>query len=230
MNGIHDLGGMEGFGPINPPADEPTFHEKWEGSVFATVVGCLAQGVFTIDEFRHAVERMGNVHYLQTSYYEHWLAALQTLLTEKGLLDAGQIQQLSTQIRADGEPYAPRPPIGDEQLAPALAQGIAAGAPSGRNVAAKPLFSPGDSIRTKNLNPPHHTRLPAYARGKLGRIRTHYGAHILPDANAHGLGESPEYLYSVRFEASELWGADSGREASASYIDLWESYLEKDES
>lgn len=229
MNGIHDLGGMEGFGPINAPASEPVFHAPWEGSVFAEVIACMAQGVFTIDELRHAIERMGNAHYIEGSYYEHWLVGMEMLLTEKGLIEPEQVRQLSAKIQHDGKVPEPHAPAGDDPLAAALKQGIAGGLTSEREVAVKPRFSVGDSVRTKNLHPRGHTRVPAYARGKRGHIRAHYGAHVLPDSNAHGQGESPEHLYSIRFEADELWGKDSGRGAGASYLDVWEHYLDKDE-
>lgn len=170
---------------------------------------------------------MGNAHYLEGSYYEHWLAGLETLLTEKGLLSDTDIGQLYKNIKAENKPYEPHPPIGDKQLAPALAQGIGSGASSERPTDTAPRFKPGDTARTRNIHPQHHTRLPAYARGKRCSIRAHYGAHVLPDTNAHGQGESPQHLYSVRFESAEIWGEQTDRVGGALYLDVWESYLEQ---
>lgn len=225
MNGIHDLGGMEGFGPILAEMNEPVFHEEWEGSVFATVIACMAQGIFNIDEFRHAVERIGNARYVQSSYYERWLAGLDLILREKSVLEAGEVNaRVSELLSADTMP--PRPaPIGDTQLAPALSEGIKAGMPTERETRTAPRFQPGDVVRTRNMNPAGHVRLPAYARNKVCRIHQYHGAHVLPDANGHGLGEQAEPLYTVCFESAELWGEDTDRVRGTQYLEVWESYL-----
>lgn len=221
MNGVHDMGGMHGFGAVQPEAGEPVFHEQWEREVFAAVIALMAQGVYNLDEFRHGVERIGHAHYLEGSYYEHWLAAAELLLREKGLIGEAEWAARLREVRADLDRHRGEP-AGDEQLAPALAQGVGAGLPAAREVAAKPSFAAGDHVVTRNLQPAGHTRLPAYARAKPGVVALAHGAFVLPDAHAHGGEERPEHLYAVRFDAQTLWGAG----AHSNVIDLWESYLE----
>jgi nitrile hydratase beta subunit len=226
MNGIHDLGGMHGFGPVTVEADEPVFHADWEKTVFAGFAQLAGQGLFNLDEFRHAIERMGNARYLTSSYYEHWLSAYETLLVEKGIVDGEELRRRASQLSEDPESI-PRPqPQGDERLAPRVRTLIQRGASTARRVEAPPRFRVGDRVVTRVTNPRGHTRLPRYIRGKRGTVEMVHGAFVLPDTNSRLEGENPQYVYSVRFEADEVWGehADGGR--SAIYVDLWESYLE----
>ena len=205
MNGIHDMGGMTGFGPVVREVDEPLFHENWERRVFAMMM-LSGAALGPIDSYRHAIERMGALKYLQTTYYEHWLAALEILTDERGLRDA--------------EPY---PDTIDADVIDAIA---AAGGPSSREDAdATPRFAIGDAVVARNLNPEGHTRLPRYVRGRQGVIVAHHGNHVFPDTAAHQRGEHPQPLYSVRFSARELWGPEASSRDGL-YIDLWESYLE----
>jgi nitrile hydratase len=215
MNGVHDLGGMQGFGPIAAEANEPVFHEHWEARALALTLAAGAWGRWTLDASRFARERIPAADYLRMSYYEKWIAGLATLLVETGLVTREEI--------VEGRP-APGmsksdPPLNADRVPSALASG----GPTERVVTDKQRFSPGMTVRARTMNPLGHTRLPRYARGRLGTIVRHHGAHVFPDSNAHGLGEKPQHLYQVRFEAHELWG-EAGR--GAVYIDLWESYLE----
>jgi nitrile hydratase len=215
MNGVHDMGGMQGFGPIAAEANEPVFHERWEARALALTLAVGAWGRWTLDASRFARERIPAADYLRMSYYEKWIAGLTTLLVEAGLVTREEI------VSGRSAPGVPKssPPLKVERVAASLANG----GPTERTVADEPRFSPGMTVRARNMNPLGHTRLPRYVRGKLCTIARHHGAHVFPDANAHGLGEQPQHLYQVRFEAKELWGESYN---SAVYIDLWESYLE----
>ncbi len=206
MNSVHDMGGMHGLGPIDPDPDEPVFHAAWEARVLALVLAVGAWGRWNIDASRHARERISGPDYLAMTYYEKWLAGLVTLMNETGLMPAADAPKAN-------------PPLTAERV-PAV---LASGGPTLRPGRAKPRFEIGDTVRTLNLNPTGHTRLPRYARGRVGTIERLHGAHVLPDANAHFRGECPEPLYGVRFTAAELWGADR---RDSVHLDLWESYLE----
>ena len=225
MNGVHDIGGTDGFGPVRPELNEPVFHEPWESRVFAMTIIGAGHPPSPIDAGRHRIERLDPVRYLASSYYERWLAALENAILEAGTLTRDEIEAKIQQFAADPSLAIPR------REDPALAEGIPnvlrAGRPVTRQIRQKPRFAVGDRVMTRNLNPRGHTRLPRYARGKHGVIAQHHGAHVFPDTNAHGLGENPQHLYSVRILARELWG-DGAESNESILIDLWESYLEKD--
>jgi nitrile hydratase len=217
MNGVHDMGGMHGLGSIDPEPDEPIFHERWEARALALTLAAGAWGRWNIDVSRHERERIPGPDDLRMSYYEKWITGLEGLLLKTGLVSEAEL--------ASGQPDAgaakASPPLTADRVAPSLAQG----GPVDRNIPTPPRFAVGDAVRARNLNPTGHTRLPRYVRGHAGVISRRHGAHVFPDANAHGLGEQPQPLYQVRFEAAELWGADA-RGRGAVYLDLWESYLE----
>lgn len=219
MNGVHDLGGMHGFGPVEQEANEPVFHARWEAAML-TIQRTLTDRTFTIDEFRHAVERMEPDRYLASGYYERWLDGICRLLVEKGVIEPSEVDRLA----AAGGRRRGAARAGRRQGSPA-ADGTAAAEPSYRRSPEQPpRFAPGDHVATRNDHRPGHTRLPRYARGKHGVVVAHYGTQVFPDTNAHGLGEHAQPLYSVRFEARELWGEGAGpREAV--HLDLWEQYL-----
>jgi nitrile hydratase beta subunit len=218
MNGVHDMGGMHGPGPIVTEADEPVFHEPWEGRAFALNIAAGAWGRWTLDGGRHQRELIPGAEYLRMSYYEKWIAGLVELLANTGLATR---EELETGRPASGSPKA-SPPMTAERVGPSLGRRGA----STRTIDAAPRFAIGDPVQARNLNPIGHTRLPRYVRGRRGAVTAHHGAHVFPDTNAHGLGEQPQHLYQVRFEAKELWG-DAAEQRSAVYLDLWESYLER---
>jgi nitrile hydratase beta subunit len=220
MNGAHDLGGMHGFGPINPEpeAEEPVFHAAWEKRVFGLALTVGALGKWNIDMSRGARERQHPVDYLQHTYYENWLAGLEKLLVEKGLVTP---EELATG-RATG--LAESETRGRVLKADQVATVLARGSPVTMAIGTPPRFTPGDRVRAVNRHPVGHTRQPRYVRGRLGVIHGHYGAHVFPDRNAAGVKEG-RHLYSVRFEASELWG-EGAAAGGAVYVDLWEDYLE----
>jgi nitrile hydratase beta subunit len=217
MNGVHDMGGMHGMGPVVPEANEPVFHEPWEARVFALNRATALLGKWNIDASRHARERIPPAEYLSMSYYEKWLAGLIMLVVETGLASRAELESGP----AAPEAAKPTPVVSAEQIAPMLAE-------RGwfeRPVNTAPRFAVGQAVRAKKINPIGHTRLPRYARGAVGTVDRVHGAHVFPDSNAHFEGERPQYLYSVRFAARELWGKGATARDSV-YIDLWESYLD----
>jgi nitrile hydratase subunit beta len=217
MNGVHDMGGMHGFGPVQPETDEPVFHAPWEGRVYAMRRLMGAWRRWNIDAGRHSIERMPAADYLRSTYYEKWLQSLETLMVEKGLITA---EELSSG-RAD--PAAPRmtPPV----TAAAIPTIATARGSSERETSAAPRFTIGQQVRAKMINPPGHTRVPRYVRGHVGTVELDHKAHVFPDSNAHFQGERAHRLYTVRFAARDLWG-DKANPADAVLVDLWEEYLE----
>jgi len=217
MNGVHDMGGMQGMGPIQYESNEPVFHEPWEARVFALNRAVGAWGKWTTDAFRHAGERVPAPEYLRISYYERWLQSLIELMVKNGLVTRAEVES--------GKPTPGSPKAAPALIASAVPAMVARGKPARREVPAEARFTVGQRVRARNLHPTGHTRLPRYARGKVGTIHRDHGVHVLPDTNAHSLGENPQRLYSVRFAARELWG-DEASERDAVYIDMWDDYLE----
>ena len=217
MNGIHDCGGMEGLGSVVVESGEPIFHAGWERRVFALLwaVGC--NGFWNLDEFRHAVERMPAGTYLGTSYYEHWLHALETLLIEKGVVSRANL--LNARERTPNVPAVSNAPMTLQVVSDLIKQG----ASLKKDVDMAPGFKIGDRVCARNINPHGHTRLPRYMRGKQGVIERDHGVFPFNDTNAHGT-ESPQHVYQVRFTAREVWGSESSVKDSLC-MDLWESHL-----
>jgi nitrile hydratase len=218
---------MDGFGAIQRESDEPVFHEPWESRVFG--ISMVGGGLppITLDARRHGLERLPPVQYLSSSYYERWLARIDAALVEAGTLTREEIDRRMQEFAA--EPDLPMPHREDPARADGIASTVRAGRPVTRKIRQKPRFAVGDKIVTRNLNLHGHTRLPRYTRGKHGVIVAHHGAHVFPDTNAHGLGENPQHLYTVRIAMRELWGGSAETNGSV-LIDLWESYLEKDKA
>ncbi|HMN73088.1 MAG TPA: nitrile hydratase subunit beta [Rhodoblastus sp.] len=217
MNGAQDLGGMMGFGPVVAEKNEPVFHGRWESRVLANVVATQALGWWSGDASRFARESLNPGYYLTHGYYEIWLAALEKILDAQNLV-AGD------EIAAGHALREARKPEGVFEAAGAAAA-LRRGWPSEREAAAQPRFVLGQQVRAKNMHPTTHTRLPRYARGRVGVVEAIRGCHVFPDANAHGRGPDPQWVYNVRFTARELWGPDADPRNSVS-IDAFEPYLE----
>ncbi len=222
MDGVHDLGGMHGFGRVEREENEPPFHHAWEAAVLAMMRSGGSGGIYTIDEFRHSIERMVPAQYLTATYYEKWLDGITRLFVEKGVITREELQK-----RLDFFTRHPDAPATSVMAGPPPAR--SAPDPNWllhaiRDTGVRPRFAPGDRVVTRQFHPDGHTRLPRYARGKRGVIDRIHGTHVFPDTNAHGLGEQPQPLYSVRFDARELW-AESAEPQQAVYLDCWESYL-----
>ncbi|MEX0306721.1 MAG: nitrile hydratase subunit beta [Ruegeria sp.] len=223
MTRVHDMGGRFGDGPINPePEDAPVFAEDWHARALAVTLATGFLGQWNIDVSRHARERLSPKDYARFSYYEKWLSGLADLLVERGVLARDDLL---------GEGEDETHPLAARALkAEAVAGALAKGGPADRPSNIVPQFEVGQAVRTARASANRlvdggHTRLPIYAAGATGRVLRQHGTHILPDSNAHGLGEAPEPLYAVAFPASELW-ADSEHPADEVVLDLWQSYLE----
>lgn len=219
MDGIHDLGGMDGFGPVEIEEDEPVFHDPWEGWVYALQVAGMGNGVFTVDEFRHAIERLPPTEYLESRYYERWLAGVEQLYYEKGVLDPETVAARQAAFES-GDAEFPVDPDADvySEIAAGLREAFDVERPE-----REPAFAVGDRVRVRNRHPEGHTRCPRYARRSVGVVEAVRGTEAVPDARAHG-GDDAEPVYNVRFEAAALWGPDA--EGAGVHLDLWERYLE----
>jgi nitrile hydratase beta subunit len=217
MNGPQDLGGQMGFGPVAPEKDEPYFHADWEKRALGVTISAGAMGHWNIDESRHARESLHPADYYASSYYEIWIKALEVLLARHGFVTGDEF--------AKGAPLAagaqPKRVLRGADVPAVLARG----GPCNRPVTAPARFTAGQRVRTRNFNPTGHTRLPRYARGKVGVVDAVREGFVFPDSNAHGRGENPQWVYTVVFDAAEIWGEGADSTLTIS-IDAWESYLE----
>ena len=211
-----DLGGQEGHGPVRPEPEGELFHAAWEPRVLALTLAMGRTGLWNIDASRAARETLAD--YRELSYYRIWLAGLEKLLLQTGAVQAEEIER-GQSIRAPAA--APRM-LRAEDVAAVLARG----APTTRPPNGPARYELGQSVRTRSDAPQHHTRLPGYARGKRGIIERIHGAHVFADTHAQGLGEQPQWLYTVAFDAKELWGAISSSRHVTVSVDAWEPYLE----
>ena len=224
MNSVHDMGGMQGFGPVLPESDEPLFHAAWERRALAVTLAAGATGAWNIDQSRFARETLPPAVYLTSSYYQIWLRALENLLAERAMVGADELAA-GRLLR----PAAPTPRMATQLSPPAVTAALAAGSPTVRPAAAAARFAVGQPVRARSLNPPGHTRLPRYVRGKLGIIERVHGAHIYADRHAQPgpppFDQRPEWLYTVAFSAAQLWGPDAEAGCMVS-VDAWEPYLD----
>jgi nitrile hydratase beta subunit len=214
MNGIHDMGGMHGFGPVQPEPNEPVFHAPWEARVLAMTRAMHYATGWSVDKSRATQERLAPRVYLAVSYYQRWLLALEQNAIEAGLItrdeiDAGRSLRPGKPLPNSLRPATVKsePPLDFSRAAPRSAR-----------------FKPGDTVRTINDQPTTHTRLPRYARGRLGTVEAIRGYHVYPDAMTTGRGEDPHWLYTVVFAGKELWGADAEPALEVS-VEAWEPYL-----
>lgn len=217
MNGPQDLGGQMGFGPVAPERDEPIFHAEWEKRALGVTLATGAFGAWNIDESRHARESLHPADYYSSSYYEIWIKGLEVLLKRHGFVSDADL--------AAGSAVDPAATPKRVLKAADVAAMLARGGPCDRPVAAPARFAAGQRVRTKNFHPPGHTRLPRYARGRQGTVEAVRGGFVFPDSNAHGRGESPQWVYTVVFDGREIWGEGADPTLTVS-VDAWESYLE----
>lgn len=217
MNGVHDMGGLQCMGPIQPEENEPVFHARWESRVFALARSMGAWGKWNIDASRYQREQIPAAEYLRMSYYEIWLTGLIELLVAKGLVTRDEVTR--------GHPNPGTQPATPALTEDKVAALVTRGSPANRTTQTAPRFQVGQSVRARNMHPKGHTRLPRYARAKLGTIERVHGVFVFPDTNSAFQGEHPQPLYSVRFAARELWGLAAASRDNV-YIDLWEDYLE----
>jgi nitrile hydratase len=217
VNGVHDMGGAHGFGPVEPEPDEPVFHAEWERRAFALTLAMGATGEWTLDASRFARESLPPARYLSSTYYEIWLAALERQLAERGLIAPEEVDA--------GRALRPTPPVKRTLAAADVLPTLGRGGPTRRPESGPARFGPGDRVRARNVHPRTHTRLPRYVRGHTGTVDSVHGCHVFPDTNAHGGGEDPQWLYTVRFDGRELWGPEADPGLSVS-VDAFEPYLE----
>ena len=218
MNGVHDMGGMHGMGPIQVEKNEPVFHERWEARTYVLTRAIGAWRKWNIDTGRYGIEVIPPADYLRMSYYEKWFVRTVELLVKTGLVSRTEVES----GKPDPGSAKSTPPLTVERVpAVALNRNIA----SAHDPAILPRFKVGQQIRAKNINPIGHTRLPRYARGKSGIVHLDHGVYVFPDTSAHGLGDHRQHVYSVRFAARELWGAQASLHDFV-YLDMWDDYLE----
>ena len=216
MNGVHDIGGTESFGPIVPEPDEPVFHEPWERRAFAVTMAVGANGFWTLPMLRHAIERIPPARYLAASYYEKWLEAAEVMTLRHGLVTRAELDA--------GAAAGPGPQPFHVLSAPEVGAMFVPAAEARPAAPAPACFARGDAVRARNLYREGHTRLPRYVRGRLGHVMAVRGVLPLDDATALGRTEL-QWCYTVAFAGPELWGEGSDPNLTVS-IEAWESYLE----
>jgi nitrile hydratase subunit beta len=216
MNGVHDMGGMDGFGKVEPEPNEPVFHSAWEARVMAMNRALGATGEWNIDMSRFSLESLRPDVYLASSYYRKWFLGLERRLLERDLITEDEI--------ASGHALHPGKALKRKFTTTEIGRVLTRGS-FGRPATAPARFKPGDRVRARNINPPTHTRLPRYVRGHTGIVERVQGCHVFPDTAALGKGEHPQWLYTVCFDARELWGDDADPTVKVS-VEAFEPYLE----
>ncbi len=221
MDGVHDLGGVQGFGPIKSDEGEAVFETDWEARMWGINKAIAKDPSWTLDWWRHVRELIDPVDYLTRPYFDQWMQIHAALMVDSGY---ATVEELAA-ARAGGPGAALgadiRPPMGPEMVAEAKR----ASTDYRRDVGPGPRFAVGDQVVTRACGDRSHTRLPRYAMGRPGVIEAYSGTHVLPDASARG-EERAEPLYSVAFRACDLWPEAEGRRDRV-FLDLWESYLER---
>jgi len=221
MNGVHDMGGLHCFGPVQPETDEPLFHAAWEKRALALTLAMGATGQWNIDISRAVRESLPPAVYLGSSYYEIWIRALEVLMLERGLITPGECES--------GLCHAAGKPLPHILHADAVAATLARGSPTERPATAPARFRQGDRVIARNLHTPGHTRLPRYVRGHRGSVLRVHGAHLFADTHAQRqlppFDDTAHWLYTVVFDARDLWGPDADPTVQVS-VEAWEPYLE----
>lgn len=222
MNGVHDMGGLQGFGPVQIEADEPLFHADWERRALGLTLAMGASGQWNIDLSRAARESLPPATYLASSYYEIWIRALEKLMLQRGLVSPAELQKV--------EPIDPPRPLARVLQAAQVDAALLRGSPATRAGTDPSRFAPGDRVRALNIHPRGHTRLPRYVRGQVGTVTLVHGRHVFADRHAatapgQPFDDRPEWLYTVVFDGRDLWGPDAEPGTSVS-VDAWQPYLE----
>ncbi len=224
MNGIHDLGGHDGYGPVVQEPDEPVWHADWERAAFTMFFAGAVGGYFNLDMFRAGIEAMPPAQYLSTTYYEHWLHSIEGYVAAGGGLDPAELDRRTEHYLA--QPDEPLPSADKPELAETFAGISASGLPAERDTGATPEYAVGDTVRVTLDAPLHHTRKAAYIRGHVGVIEAVHAPYVFPDSASRGKGEDPQVVYSVAFTAAELWGDAAAEPNTTVVFDVWEPYLE----
>lgn len=218
MNGVHDMGGMDGFGAVEVEQNEPPFHQEWEGRVMAMVRAIGANGGINIDMQRFSRESLPPAVYLASSYYKKWFLALAQSMVDRDMIGKDEISA--------GHSLRQNPPLKRGKFSMDDVARITTRGSFRRDPSAPPVFAIGDRVRARNINPVTHTRLPRYARGHTGIVERINGCHVFPDSSAQGQGDNPQWLYTVVFASRDLWGDDADPTLKVS-IEAFEPYLER---
>jgi len=216
VNGVHDMGGMHGFGKVEPEPNEPPFHAPWEGRVLAMQRAMVFTGAWNIDISRAAQEQLPPQAYLSASYYQRWALGMERNVVEQGLVDADEL--------AAGRALRPGKPVKRVMTEDEIGRAFVRGS-FGRPGPAQARFKVGDRVRAKNIHPTGHTRLPRYVRGRAGVVEAVRGCHVFPDSVTAGTGENPQWLYTVVFEGRDLWGENADPTLKVS-VEAFEPYLD----
>ncbi len=218
MDGIHDMGGMQGWGTVHYDPEEPAFKAPWQGRAFAMCLLSMNRlSGRNLDAMRHALERLPPLQYLENGYYGRWLLMSEVLLTDSGVIAQGAVDARARKLRGEDVTEPPDPELSKPDYTPT-------GPGSLRQVDDEPRFKVGQQVRAKDMHPTGHTRLPRYVRGRVGTVERILPAAVLPDTNAHFIAENAQHCYQVAFDSKDLWGTDS--EDFVLHIDLFDSYLE----
>jgi nitrile hydratase beta subunit len=224
--GPHDVGGRRGYGPIEIDPGQPVYHAPWEGRVIGATLGSIGKGLFPVDRWRARQEELHPIVYVEMPYFERWLYTLERNLVLHGVLDEEEIEQRLQDLAAD--PESPLPDRDDPEFAAAIDGLIAHGAPIAQEVPEPPRYAAGDRVRLRTIPVEHpgeqHTRLPAYAQGKVGVVESRHIGQALPDLMVEKVEARPEHTYAVRLAATDLW--PDGDPTASVCVDAWESYLE----
>lgn len=223
MNGVHDLGGTDGLGPVPVPESEPVYHEEWEKAAFAMFSMCFRAGFFGVDAFRYGIEQMHPAAYLLSPYYDHWAHAVEHYGVAKGVLDEAEIDKRMQFFLEN--PDAPMPEREDPDLLAFVDGVVKSGAPAGRPSDKVAKFAVGDLVTVVDDSPHGHTRKARYIRGKTGVVEMAHGTMIYPDSAGNGGDDAPEHVYTVKFTNEELWGSEAAEPNGVVYFDVWEPYI-----
>ncbi len=224
MNGVHDLGGTDGLGPVAIEKDEPVFHSEWEKAAFAMFSMPFRAGFFGVDQFRYGIEQIHPAEYLSSRYYEHWMHTVEYHGARTGKLDLDEVERRNQYYLE--HPDEPLPDRKDADLLAFVDAAVKHGVPAHRESDDLPRFAVGDRVRVIDDSPFEHTRKARYVRGKTGEIALAHGTMIYPDSAGNNMGDDPKHVYTLKFDAKHLWG-DAADPNTSMYFDVWEPYLEK---
>ena len=224
MNGVHDLGGTDGLGPVVVEENEPVWRAEWEKAGFGMFPFPFAAGWFNVDMFRFGIEQMHPAHYLLSPYYEHWAHTAEHYGILAGAIDPEELEKRTRHYLEN--PDEPLPDTKNPDLV-AFAEGaVRTGVSPRRDSDAPAKFKPGVRVRIHDDSPKGHTRRARYVRGKVGTVELHHGTFVYPDSVGNGGPDDPQHVYTIRFDGKDLWGSDHAEENTVVYFDAWEPYLE----
>jgi nitrile hydratase len=225
VNGVHDLGGTDGLGPVAVEKDEPVWHGDWEKVAFAMFPTNFVKGYFNVDMFRYGIEQMPPAEYLTSPYYEHWVHTVEHYTVRAGVVDPAELEKRTRHYLQ--HPDEPLPDRKDPELLALMEAVVKHGGSARRETDREPQFAAGDRVRVTDDHPFEHTRRARYIRGRSGVVERAHGAFIYPDSAGNGKGEDPQHVYTVRFEAAHLWGEQAADPNGSVLFDVWEPYLQK---